>query len=385
MVRLEAWKSSRPRRRGPRRQRRRRRCEREVRVAAVALARWCRRRGIGREQVATKLGLRSSTLWRWERRWRKDRMGWRPLGRPPEQVEREVRQSILALFGVLGPGVGLPTLRAIFPEVARSELIELQRHCRHVYRHRRKWMVHVLQWTRPGSVWAMDFSDPPLPIDGLYRKVFCVRDLPSGCQLLGLPCPDKGAQVVIQALEALQRWCGLPLVLKCDNEAVFRSDEVQAWAKEHGALLLFSPVGTPEYNGSIEAGIGSIKPRAHHEAARHGRPGEWTCDDVEAAVQQANETARPKGRFGPTPKETWDERMPLGGAEREMFHRTYRRCYAQECSERGLPWGQKLQHYEKASVDRVAIGRTLIEHGFLLIRRKRVSLPIRHRRVKKIS
>jgi transposase InsO family protein len=356
-----------------------------VRVAAVALARWCRRRGIGQEQVAEKLGLRPSTLGRWERRWREDRMGWKPRGRPPERAEREMRLSILALFGVLGPGVGLPTLRAIFPEVARSELIELQRHCRHAYRHRRKWMVHVLKWTRPGSVWAMDFSDPPAAIDGLYRRIFCVRDLPSGCQLLGLPCPEKSAEIVVRALEALRRWCGLPLALKCDNDSVFRSDEVKDWAREHGVLLLFSPVETPEYNGSIEAGIGSIKSRAHHEAARHGRPGEWTCDDVEAAVLQANETARPQGRFGPTPKESWNERMPLLQAEREMFRRTYRRYYAQECSERGLPWRQHLQHYENASIDRVAIGRALIEHGFLLIRRKRVSLPIRSRRVKKIS
>jgi hypothetical protein len=40
---------------------------------------------------------------------------------------------------------------------------------------------------------------------------------------------------------------------------------------------------------------------------------------------------------------------------------------------------------EQASVDRVAIGRSLIEHGFLLVRRKRISLPIRRQRVNKIS
>jgi transposase InsO family protein len=296
-----------------------------------------------------------------------------------------MRRTILAVLGLMGPEVGLPTLRAIFPRVARSELIDLQRHCRFVFRRRHRWLVHVLKWTRAGVVWAMDFADPPATIDGLYRKLFCVRDLASGKQLLALPCPDKSTRTVLMALEALARWLDLPLVLKCDNEASFCAHALKGWAREKGVLLLFSPEAMPSYNGSIEAGIGSIKTRTHYEAARHGRPGEWTCDDVEAAVQQANTTARPRGRSGPTPKEIWNERMPLGQPERELFWRTYRQRYARECTQRGLHWGQRLQHREQASIDRVAIGRSLIEHGFLLVRRKRISLPIRRRKVKKIS
>jgi hypothetical protein len=285
----------------------------------------------------------------------------------------------------MGPEVGLPTLRNLFPHVARAELIELQRHCRFTFRRRHRWLVHVLEWTRAGAVWAMDFADPPAPIDGLYRKLFCVRDLASGKQLLVLPCPDKSTRTALTALKAIARWLGLPLVLKCDNDKCFRAHELTAWAREKKVSLLFSPEAMPSYNGSIEAGIGSIKTRTHYEAARQGRPGEWTCDDVEAALQQANTTARPHGRYGPTPQEAWNDRMPLGQAEREMFWRTYRRRYAQECTERGLPWGQQLQHREQASIDRVAIGRSLIEYGFLLVRRRRITLPIRRRRVKKIS
>ena len=202
---------------------------------------------------------------------------------------------------------------------------------------------------------------------------------------MALPCTDKSAAVALAALKALARWCGVPLVLKCDNEGAFRSEEMKAWARQHGVMLLFSPPGTPEYNGSIEAGIGSIKTRAHYEAVRQGRPGEWTCDDVEAAVQQANTTARPHGPRGPTPLEMWTDRMPIGEAEREMFQRTYRRRYGQECAERGIPWGVRLQHWEQASIDRVAISRALIEHGFLLFRRKRVSLPNSHRKACIIS
>jgi len=337
------------------------------------------------DEIARKLGVCPSTLVRWERQWHEGKLGWSPRGRPVERMDREMRQAVYGVMQALGPEVGLPTLRRLFPEVARSELIELQRHGRRSWRRRRKWTVNALRWTRAGSVWAMDFSDPPAPIDGVYATLFCVRDLASGYQILGLPCPDKSASIVVALLESLARWYGAPLVLKCDNDGAFRSEEVKAWAERCDVLLLYSPPRMPEYNGSIEAGIGSIKPRAHYEAARHARPGEWTCDDVEAAVEQANQTARPQGRNGPTPKEAWIERIVIGEAERKAFRRAYRRRYAQECAARGLSWGQRLQHEEKASIDRAAISRTLVEHGFLLFRRKRISLPIRKQRAKKIS
>jgi hypothetical protein len=38
-----------------------------------------------------------------------------------------------------------------------------------------------------------------------------------------------------------------------------------------------------------EAGIGGLQTRAHCEAARRDRPGEWTCDDVLAAQLSANQ------------------------------------------------------------------------------------------------
>ena len=56
-------------------------------------------------------------------------------------------------------------------------------------------------------------------------------------------------------------------------------------------MLLLSPPGTPEYNGAVEAGIESLKTRAHFIAARNDPPGEWTRDDVEGPRLMANETA----------------------------------------------------------------------------------------------
>ncbi len=61
---------------------------------------------------------------------------------------------------------------------------------------------------------------------------------------------------------------------------------------------LLSPPYFPRYNGAIEAGIGAFKTRAHLEAARHGHPLEWNCNDVESARLQANAESRPWG-FAP--------------------------------------------------------------------------------------
>ncbi len=45
--------------------------------------------------------------------------------------------------------------------------------------------------------------------------------------------------------------------------------------------------------------------------ARNNRPGEWACDDVEAARLRANELSRLHGLRGPTPDEVWNNRDPI--------------------------------------------------------------------------
>jgi hypothetical protein len=66
-----------------------------------------------------------------------------------------------------------------------------------------------------------------------------------------------------------------------------------------------------------------------------------------------------------------------------MFYRTYRKHHARECTERGLYWNPLLRHGEQATIDRIAIRRSLVEHGYLVFRRKRISLP-NSRRKKRI-
>ena len=107
--------------------------------------------------------------------------------------------------------------------------------------------------------------------------------------------PYGDGRDVAALLEALIRKCGAPLVLKHDNESCFLGPGVGEVVTRHGILHLRSPSGTPELGSACEAGIGGLKYRAHLEAARNGRPGEWTCDDLEYARQRANATARAIG------------------------------------------------------------------------------------------
>jgi hypothetical protein len=83
-----------------------------------------------------------------------------------------------------------------------------------------------------------------------------------------------------------------------------------------------------------EAGIGGLQTRAHCEAARHDRPGEWTCDDVYAA---------------------------------------------------GLLANIDLDRWSQAAVNGVAIGRACVALGLLQFRRKRFAPPISRKITRFIS
>jgi transposase InsO family protein len=312
-------------------------------------------------------------------------MRLKPRGRPVDRADREARQAILLMFSLMGPTVGLPTLQDIFPDIARSQLVEMQRRYRFAYRKNNRVLLHALRWTRPGSVWAMDFSDAPCAIDGTYEKILMVTDLASREKLFALPAVSADAITTRQALEALFRWHEAPLVMKSDNGSSFVAEEVTEFLRSHGVLPLLSPPGTPRYNGSVEAGIGSVKTRAHYESARHDRPGVWTCGDVEAARLAANETGHPEGQHCPTPDVAWSRREPVTLEERHALHDTYRRFERLERQERSLLPDVELSRREQASIDRIAISRALIERGLLLVRRRRITPPFSQQLLRKIS
>ena len=244
-------------------------------------------------------------------------------------------------LAVSGPFVGVATLQAWCPSASRRAIARWRQRRRHHERAR----LQVVQWTRPGRIWATDFSDAPQPIEGEYRCVLHVRDLASQHYLAALPVPRPTATAVCDLLRALIVTHQAPLVLKVDNGAAFGSHQLHAWAETHGTALLYSPPACPRYNGSIEASIGALTTRAHHAAAAAGHPEYWTCTDIEAARVHANAHAA----IAVT---------RISAAERQRFHTHYRTACDGD------------DHASTRAQRRIAIAHTLQVLGYVSITRR---------------
>jgi transposase InsO family protein len=308
-----------PRRRGSAWQQPRRRLEQRVRKEGVAFRQWVAAYGLNRIDSAACLGIAARTLRDWEHRLREATATVPPRGRPVLRSERAARSAVLEFLQSVGPGVGRAVLVGQFPELPPAELADLLGRYRGVWRRRHPQSLHVLHWQQPGTVWAIDYARPPLPLEEGYTDLLAVRDLASGLQLLWLPVAEATAATTTAALLSLFLLYGAPLVLKLDNGSPFVAQATQALLARWQVIPLYSPPGRPQYNGAIEAGIGALKVRTHHQAVRQGRPGHWTLADAEAARQQANTLGRPWGSHGPTPPECWAGRRLVTVPERQAF------------------------------------------------------------------
>ena len=357
-------------RRGFARQRLTRTRESLLRDNIVALTHWASTFGFSLPESATRLHLSPRTLRDWCANFCIGAPSVALLGRPTLRSSRQERTAVLDVLNELGPATSVATLRACFPGMARAELEDLLIRYRRVWQKRYHAAPHALHWQRVGAVWAIDFSEAPGLIDGEYPYLLAVRDLATHQQLLWLPAPDMTAETTIENLRMLFTIHGAPLVVKTDNGSAFRADATREFLTPFGVELLFSPPHTPRYNGSIEAGIGSLKTRTERHATRAGHPGYWTMDDVAAAQSEANATARPQGETGPTPDQLWTTRRPITRAERQMFQESVRR------QREMLNATDDTSRTEDRRMQREAIRRALVEHDILLFSRRRVPLPI---------
>jgi transposase InsO family protein len=365
--------------RGVARQRLAREHEWDLRGNIVELTRWTLNLGLSVSETADRLHLAPRTLRHWCADFRIETPHIHALGRPTLRSPVADRTEVLDVLNELGPATSVATLRDCFPWMPRAELDDLVKRYRRVWQKRHQHAPYALHWQRPGAVWAMDFSQAPRPIDGIYPYLFAVRDLASHQQLLWLPVLDMTADTTIEALGMLFVLHGAPLVLKADNGSAFVADATGDFLLPWGVNLLFSPPHTPGYNGSIEAGIGSLKTRTERFATRAGHPGYWTLDDVAAAQSEANATARPQGETGPTPNELWSTRRPITTPERRLFQETVPR-QRHELGEQ-----QGLSNKAERRLQRQAIRRALVEHGILLFSRRIIPLPIKNHKVANIT
>jgi transposase InsO family protein len=365
VVRGERWQK-------PQRQR-----EHHLRRNIVALGTcWQTQYGLSCPQIAARLSLRPRTLRQWQADDSAASKRRHALGRPVLRSPRQERRAVLELLVELGLATGVPTLCDCFPAMPRAELADLLHRARRLCQRRYRVCQQALSWTRPGAVWAMDFTEADAPIDGLYRYLLAVRDLASGLQLLTLPLARATSEEAVPVLARLFDRHGAPLVLKTDNGSPFCAPLTRELLYQHQVRMLFSPPSWPRYNGAIEAGIGSLKTRIEHHAAHHGRPGQWTWDDAVWAQSAANATARPHGLYGPTPDQAWQARRRITREERLLLQTSIARHRGEVIAQDGWPSVGPLPAMEERAVDRQAIQRALVEHGYLLFKRRRLPLPI---------
>ncbi len=344
-----------------------RRClERRIRREAVAFVRWAEATGLPSDVAAERLGLLPRTLRRWRRRWRRDRLPATDRGRPRQLADPITRSAVVEVLEEWGPSVGVPALKTMFPTVVRSELGACCRDYRRGLYIAATDDACQLTWHGPGRVWATDFTKPPVPIDGLFPYVLLVRDLASSRQLLAMPALAPTAEAAMAALQELFLQHGPPLVLKADNGSSFIAEEFMDLLGQNSVAPLFSPPVTPQYNGSIEAGNGSLKSHARHEALRHGRC-VWTSDDLEAACTSANIFARPWGDTGPSPEQRWQSRRPITVAERRHFQKTLAAIKTQVMLEKDLRPEDLIRRAVRADVDRTATRETLKRLAYLFV------------------
>jgi transposase InsO family protein len=340
-----------------------------VRRHAVDTAQRLVDRGLTRAQAAALLRIPERTLSDWRLAWETDRLRAVPLGRPAYLAPRSVRNVVIQRIDKFGPGVGLPTLRAEFPNLPRIEIEDILKRFRRVYRRRFREQLNELHWFKPGAVWAIDHHGPRAQaIDGRCHYLLAVRDLASGQVLLWLPVTDATAHTTVEAIEALFIVHGAPLVLKSDNGSAFIADPLRQLCQKFAVKNLYSPPRTPSYNGSIEATIGSLKTWTEDHAAQAGHPGIWSTADTEAARHAANTLARPHGR---SPDQVWTARPTIAQGQRDTFFDAASRRF-EDIAAQGSPEND-AQH---RATDRAAISQVLVELGYLSITRGRFRLPV---------
>jgi len=283
-----------------------------------------------------------------------------------------------------GPRLGVPTLRTYCHETPRCVLTYLVREHRRRFQDEHRQVIESLHWKHPGTVWAIDHSEPPRPIDGRYTQILAARDLASGLQLAWTPVADATAAEALLVLESLVLRYGPPLVLKSDNGPAFKSADFGEWLDRWKVVPLLSPFRMPRFNGACEAGIGAAKRRTEYLAARHGRHLDWSSSDLYAAQQWANEEHYPGGCAAGTAAGRFAARMPIDPNERDVFSATVVQ-YEHELNEAACTAGDSLTDTLAATHHRRAVRRVLVERGHLDITRRSIPQPLPPRKCARIT
>lgn len=361
-------------------------CRQREHQARCRAVQFCQLPDASCSHAARQLGIAPRTLRHWKLQ--QERADWepRPLGRPPKESSLELRREAWSLLQREGP-VGVATLQAELG-MPRSELIDLRRDYQDWHRAKYRMGQQHLKWKCPGSVWAIDHTKPPAPVDGRFPYILSVRDLASGLELAWQPVTDYTAETTIAVVGSLFAQHGAPLVMKSDNGPAFKSQEWFALLAAWWITPLLSPPYAPWYNGSCERGIGAMKIRTSFFAARYGRLGYWTRADLDDAERQANRLHRPEHRPNATAQQVWDARAAIGDQMRTAFDQallSHRAAIAKRATlqEKDAPASHVAR--ERAKLEREAVREALVESGLLSVTWRSVPLPLKAKKAANIT
>jgi len=317
---------------------------------------------LSQRQLARELGKPVSTVRRWCAP-----MPARTPGRPPLLRDRRqlaaVREHVRAVAG----RTTVAALKARFPMIARRVLEQVLAAVRRLLRLGRRRHLARLTWTTPGTVWAVDFTQ----LAGRGSAwALSVRDLASGRALYAAIVPSCNAEIVAAVLADLFDVHGAPLVVKMDNGSGLLAHLTKRLLEEHGVLALYSPPGTPPYNGACEAGIGSLKRAAVDFVYLQGHAGTPDQRHLRSAVAVLNAMPRGPAATAHSPDQLWRQRAHITPALRCQIRARHRRHETRLRVAAGIAMDARLPHAEQASLDRHAIRDALCDLNLLYIRRR---------------
>jgi putative transposase len=104
---------------------------------------------------------------------------------------------------------------------------------------------------RPNAVWSLDFMSDSLYFGKRFRTLNIMDEGVREILHIEIDTSLPGARVV-EALERLKSWSGVPEALRSDNGPEFISQALVDWCEENGVELRHIEPGKPNQNDYIE-------------------------------------------------------------------------------------------------------------------------------------
>jgi hypothetical protein len=348
--------------------------QRSAEVRALAVVAWAQAKADGTPcaVVADLFRVCTRSLRRWAERARGGEEKARRRGRPRQVFDRFIRQGVIAMLLVVGPRVGVETLREMFGTVPHRQLGDFKRRMKAVMKRREGYRQQRLQWLVAGATWAMDFTKARGELSGGATHLLVVRDLASGMRLAIVSSVNECGLVVRETLEKLILMHGAPLVIKHDGGGAFTCDLTKRLLRRYGVLALRSPCYTPRYNGSCERDIGWTKLRIENTAWVAGHAGRWGDADIERARALMNLTTRCGTGSA---RAAFDERPSLPLDRRRAFKRLWISMIRSARVTHVACFGRMPDAKQREALRRQTLQQALLEQRYLTIRRGRLSTP----------